>query len=176
MLKSDSKQSIHSEALEKIKSSFEDENLNETVKLLESGDSSIHLIGSFAHSTISDSQKRMMKSNNLMDFYQNLFVLRTVMSFDFINKRFMDLFGSNLELDERFFRLEPIPEYTILSNGCVGSFRYLFDSTKKRIEKEIGNGITDSLKLSNNVKSKVRSMVQFFPLEFKNKSLHDELK
>lgn len=169
MLKSDSKQSIHSEALEKIKSSFEDENLNETIKLLESGDSSIHLIGSFAHSTISDLQKRMMKSNNLMDFYQNLFVLRTVMSFDFINKRFMDLFGSNLELDERFFRLEPIPEYTILSNGCVGSFRYLFDSTKKRIEKEIGNGITDSLKLSNNVKSKVRSMVKFFPLEFKNK-------
>lgn len=171
MLKSDSKQSIHSEALEKIKSSFEDDNLNKIVKLLESGaDSNLHLIGSFAHSTISNSQQRMMKSNNLMDFYQNLFVLRTVMSFDFINKRFMDLFGSNLELDERFFRLEPIPEYTILSNGCVGSFRYLFDSTKKRIEKEIGNGITDSLKLSNNVKSKVRSMVQFFPLEFKNKA------
>ena len=88
MLKSDSKQSIHSEALEKIKSSFEDDNLNKIVKLLESGaDSNLHLIGSFAHSTISNSQQRMMKSNNLMDFYQNLFVLRTVMSFDFINKR-----------------------------------------------------------------------------------------
>lgn len=55
-----------------------------------------------------------------MDFYQNLFNLRTVMSFDFINERFMDLFGS---------------------------FRYLFDITKKRIEKEIENGITESYKL-----------------------------
>lgn len=169
LLKSKSKQSIQSEALEKIKSSFKDENLNKIVKLLESRDSSIHLIGSFAHSKVSEPKKRMMNSNNLMDFYQNLFFLRTVMSFDFINKRFMDLFGPNLGLDERFFRSEPTPEYTILSNGCVGSFRYLFDSSKKRIEKEIDNGITDSLKLSNNVKSRVRSMVQFFPLEFKNK-------
>jgi hypothetical protein len=171
LLKSDSKQSVQSESLEKIKSSFKDDNINKKVKLLESGaDSDLHLIGNFANSKLSVPQRQMMKSNNLMEFYQNLFILRTVMSFDFINKRFMDLFGPNLELDERFFRIEPIPEYTILSNGCVGSFRYLFDSTKKRIEKEIGNGITDSLKLSNNVKSKVRSMIQFFPLEFKSKA------
>lgn len=171
MLNSDSKQSIQSITLEKIKLSFEDDNLNETVRLLENRvDVDLHLIGNFANSSSSDLRKRMMNSNNLIEFYQNLFISRTVMSFDFINKKFMDLFGTNLGLDERFFRSEPTPEYTILSNGCVGSFRYLFDSTKKRIEKEIGNGITDSLKLSNNVKSKVRSMVQFFPLEFKNKA------
>ena len=171
MLKSDSKKSFQSEALEKIKSSFEDDNLNETINLLECGkDSDFHLIGSFANNRLSDLHKKTMKSNNLMELYQNLFILRTAMSFDFINKKFMDLFGSNLELDERFFRLEPISEHTILSNGYVGSFCYLFNNTKKGMEKEIENGITESLKLSNSVKSKIRSMVQFFPLEFKNKA------
>lgn len=117
MLKSDSKKSFQSEALEKIKSSFEDDNLNETINLLECGkDSDFHLIGSFANNRLSDLHKKTMKSNNLMELYQNLFILRTAMSFDFIN-----------------------------------------------------NGITESLKLSNSVKSKIRSMVQFFPLEFKNK-------
>ena len=118
MLKSDSKKSFQSEALEKIKSSFEDDNLNETINLLECGkDSDFHLIGSFANNRLSDLHKKTMKSNNLMELYQNLFILRTAMSFDFIN-----------------------------------------------------NGITESLKLSNSVKSKIRSMVQFFPLEFKNKA------
>ena len=118
MLKSDSKKNFQSEALEKIKSSFEDDNLNETINLLECGkDSDFHLIGSFANNRLSDLHKKTMKSNNLMELYQNLFILRTAMSFDFIN-----------------------------------------------------NGITESLKLSNSVKSKIRSMVQFFPLEFKNKA------
>lgn len=118
MVKSDSKKSFQSEALEKIKSSFEDDNLNETINLLECGkDSDFHLIGSFANNRLSDLHKKTMKSNNLMELYQNLFILRTAMSFDFIN-----------------------------------------------------NGITESLKLSNSVKSKIRSMVQFFPLEFKNKA------
>lgn len=170
MLNSDSKQSIQSITIEKIKLSFEDDNLNETVRLLENGvDVDLHLIGNFANSRSSNPRKRMMKSKNLIEFYQNLFILRTSMSFDFINKRFMDLFDSNLELDETFFRKESIPEYKILHNGSVGSFHYLFDNTIKRINKEIGNGVTESSELSYKVKSEVKSMILFFPLGYKNK-------